>query len=591
MSDRSSIQNLHPLRRMRPLVSMFALAFVLGAMPASTLAQIQLDGNAKKSVDPAGVGGTDWDEVLCPSSEIACAGLTAGGGAIAKTTLVDDHPEPTSGFSQFSTGGSKDEQDITSWRHRGGAPPNKDDLSHAFAAAFSKDVGGGLSHTILAFGMDRFDTSGDAQLGFWFLGDNAQPGANGNFVRGNTTVPARHQNGDLLVLVNFSNGGTVPTIQVFQWQNGGVVPKGTGQAVLCVNGGIPGGKDFCGITNASAVAAPWPYSISSGDSTSFPAGSFFEGAINLTTAGLESCFTGFLTESRSSTSITATLKDFAIPGGGFNLCSVSVTKSCVDGRLTTAQDEMKFTIKGEVKNTGAATIYDVTLSDNPAVDLVNGEQHFDAIDCTSLQNVGAFPITSLASGAKICYQATITSVLRSQNFQDTVSVSANSEADGSGTTLSNTAQATCDPPDVVGGLTVTKNCTTSLIDNGATLAVRVNVTGKICNAGGAGGSNLTNITLADDVFTIPGGTLPKTTLALDDPNTPGPDTLGECMNYSFTYLPSTISPGTATPANICFQDTVKANAKDIFGVAVPQMSATANCSLCPGATCPAPATP
>jgi hypothetical protein len=252
---------------------------------------------------------------------------------------------------------------------------------------------------------------------------------------------------------------------------------------------------------------------------------------------------------------------------------------------------MKFTIKGQVTNTGAATIYNIGLSDNPAVDLVNGVQHFDAIDCDSLQDVGAFPVTSLASGARICYQATVTTSLTSQNFQDTVSVTANSEPDGSGTSLSNTAQATCNPPDITGGLTVEKNCTTSLIDNGATLAVRVNVTGKICNAGGAGGSNLTNITLVDDVFTIPPGTLPKTTLALDDPNTPGADTLGECMNYSFTYLPSSITPGTATPANICFQDTVKANAKDIFGVAVPEMNATADCSLCPGATCPAPATP
>ena len=122
-----------------------ALALVLAGLPASMFAQIQLDGDAKKSTGTA--GGTDWDEINCPN-----AGITAGGGSIAKTGLVVDRPEPA--FAQFSGGGSKDEQDIPNWKHRGGTPPSKDDLSHAFAAAFSKSVGVGTNHTILAFGMD-----------------------------------------------------------------------------------------------------------------------------------------------------------------------------------------------------------------------------------------------------------------------------------------------------------------------------------------------------------------------------------------------------------------------------------------------------
>ena len=51
MNDRSSIEKLHPHQGTRPLVLMFAiaLALVLTALPASMFAQIQLDGNAKKS--------------------------------------------------------------------------------------------------------------------------------------------------------------------------------------------------------------------------------------------------------------------------------------------------------------------------------------------------------------------------------------------------------------------------------------------------------------------------------------------------------------------------------------------------------------
>src|SRR5688572_24212202 len=219
MNDRSSITSLHPHRGKRRQRSRLGIVFalLLAAMPASLRAQIQLDGNAKK-IDGSGATGTDWDEVNCPNSSItSCVGLSAGGGSIAKTGLVIDRPEPANGFTQFATGGSKDEQNITAWRHRSGTPPSKDDLSHAFAAAFTRASD---SHTILAFGMDRYDTSGDAQLGFWFLAENPQPAASGIFVKSGTTTPAQHRDGDLLVLANFSNGGDIPTIEVFKWING-----------------------------------------------------------------------------------------------------------------------------------------------------------------------------------------------------------------------------------------------------------------------------------------------------------------------------------------------------------------------------------
>src|SRR5262249_3329073 len=147
----------------------------------------------------------------------------------------------------------------------------------------------------------------------WFLAQNAQPLANGKFSGG-------HQDGDLLVLVNFSQGGVTPDIEVYKWLNGGVVAQGIGGTVLCSGGTIPAGQNFCGITNGASVAAPWPYDNKDvGASTSLPAGAFFEGGIDLTAAGLSGCFTGFIAESRSSTSIDATLKDFADPGAGFNL--------------------------------------------------------------------------------------------------------------------------------------------------------------------------------------------------------------------------------------------------------------------------------
>ena len=315
-------------------LSMLIIALALTAMaawPAAVFAQIQLDGDAKKST---GTGsGTDWDEIL----------LGNGGGAIATTGLVVDRPEPS--FAQFTGGGSKDEQDISNWRHRSGTPLSKDDLSHAFAAAFTKNTASG-PHTILAFGMDRFDTSGNAQLGFWFLAQNAQPVAGGTF-KGN------HQDDDLLVLVNFANGGTIPNLQVYKWVNGAVVSQGIGGTVSCSGGTIPG-AGFCGITNAASVDAPWTYENKDvGATTSFPSGAFFEGGIDLTALGLTGCFTGFIAESRSSTSITAVLKDFSDPGAGFNLCSIGVTKECATPVVSADQKDITYTIRGTVTNTGS----------------------------------------------------------------------------------------------------------------------------------------------------------------------------------------------------------------------------------------------
>jgi len=430
--------------------------------------------------------------------------------------------------------------------------------------------------------MDRFDTSGDAQLGFWFLGDDVRAVAGGGFQNFATGADAQHQDGDLLILVNFSNGGTVPTIQVFKWIGGAPVSQGIGGQVLCTNGTIPGGQSFCGITNAGPEDSPWDYEAKGapGIDSPFPSGAFFEGAIDLTAAGLDTCFTGFLAESRSSTSITAVLKDFAIPTGGFHLCSIEVLKSCPgNGVLNGAQDGITYTITGTVTNTGAATLYNVSLSDNPNADPAGPTEHFDVVDCaTFTQDLGDFPVPSLTKAAPVCFKATLTGPLTSQSTTDTVTVTSNSQSDGNGTTVTDTGQATCNPPTITAGISVTKDCTTEIADTGGALVVKVNVTGQVCNADS---TNLTEVTLVDNItgsVTLSGSTL----LADTDPTTPGNQ--GQCRAYQFTYQPN--EANSTVPGSICFQDTVTANAKDIFGAPVTTMTATANCSLCPTGVCP-----
>jgi hypothetical protein len=516
----------------------------------------ELDGNATSNDFP----GDDWDVVNA---------TPPGGTPLARTGLIVDRPEPT--FAQFTGGGSKDEQDIPNWKHRSGTPPAKDDITNAYAAAY---VNPDDDHFILIFGMDRFDTSGSAQLGFWFLQENVQPVAGGSF-------SGQHLDGDTLVLVNFSGGGDVPTIEVFEWQGAGPVSLGAGTDVLCTGGWIPGGQDHCGITNVGSVAAPWTYENKDvGVTTSFPPAAFFEGAIDLTALGIAACFTQFLAESRSSTSITATLKDFATPAEGFNVCKIEVSKVCSNARLNATQDMIIYDISGAVTNSGFGTLFDVTLSDAPPADGA-----FARVNCADPSIVlGAFPLDSLAgSGTQACYKNTITVDLDDNGLSDTVTVTSNTEPDGSGATVDDEVTATCPNLQVSPAIRVDKDCTSSVAVIDFQVVAKVTVSGKVCNIGD---SNLSNVAVEDLLLsTTPDPLLSGVFLATPADPTKPEDTLGACANYSGTYIPSVAEDAngepTTDPSAVRFKDTVRATGTDIFGDPVTPHTDMADCPLCP----------
>jgi hypothetical protein len=487
-----------------------------------------------------------------------------GGNSLARTGLVVDRPEPA--FAQFTGGGSKDELDIPRWKHRSGTPPAKDDITNAYAAAYTNEDDG---HSILVFGIDRFDTSGDAQLGFWFLQDEVQPIAGGTF-------SGAHIVGDILVLVNFSGGGTTPNIEVFQWNGTTAVPvPGTAGAVLCTNGYIPAGQNHCGITNSVNVAAPWAYvNKDVGVTTQFPPGAFFEGAIDLTAIGLDVCITNFLAESRSSTSISAVLKDFATPEAGFNVCAIEVTKACTNPRLNADQDMIIYDISGGVTAIGG-TVFNVTLSDSPDADGA-----FQEVDCADPSIVlGSFPLTSLDSGVEACYLNTITVALDQNGLTDTVTARANTESDGTGVVLTDSDSADCPNLQISPALSISKDCTSlvELTANG--VVAQVNVFGTVCNVGD---TDLSNVAVTDDKAgtLLSGGSL----IAPDDPMDPGA-TPGACADYSGNYTPSEANDAdgnpTTDPSAVVFKDTATATADDIFGEPVMEQSDMAECPLCP----------
>jgi len=182
------------------------------------------------------------------------------------------------------TQGSKDGQQTSSWRWSFGSANAKGDITNAAAAL--------VEGCILRFAADRTSDNGDASIGFWFFRNPVTRNDDGSF-------SGSHLNGDLLILSDFTSGGTKPTIKVYEWLNGQLVlqssPTGTCADVNHTTAGVPAGFTY----------------VSASGSSQYAPNLFFEGAIDLCTLNLPTCFSYFLVETRNSQSITASLQDFA----------------------------------------------------------------------------------------------------------------------------------------------------------------------------------------------------------------------------------------------------------------------------------------
>jgi hypothetical protein len=329
----------------------------------------QLDGNATTQNPPPG---DDWDVVCHQVTGSDCSTTNNTNGASA----VDWVSEPNPNASIFTGGGSKDPQDINNWAWKDGAGglPDKDNLLHSFAARYPSTSQG----DVLFFGSDRLDNSGDAQQGFWFFQNQIALGSNS--VGGGTGFTGVHKTGDLLLISDFSNGGTTSTITVYKWnpacmKTGQVLPNmhtcgdanleqlATSSQANCAT--AASADEFCGLVNSSTITMPWSFTDKSGTPNNGALnGEFYEGGVNLTKLGLAGeCFASVASETRSSTSTTATLKDFIL--GGFGGCQTTLTShqsnatspSIGTGTVSSGTDTAALTITGISTWSGTLTWY------------------------------------------------------------------------------------------------------------------------------------------------------------------------------------------------------------------------------------------
>ena len=233
----------------------------------------------------------DWNRVyqdVLNATDTSGTGLTPG--------FVTDPVGTPNAFADniFTNGESKDSRSVSQWQWKYQQPQDKDDIAHAFGASYADaDTG----HRLLFTGLDRYASNGNTTVGFWFFQEPVAAVAGGTF-------SGAHTDGDLLLVVDFTVGGSNPVVGLYRWTgtdaNGTLTPQNA-----------PAGSIFVEV-NSGPVSVPWSF-IDKDGFTSPQAGEFLRVGVDLTAlfgANVPD-FVAFLAETRSSQSTTATLSDFA----------------------------------------------------------------------------------------------------------------------------------------------------------------------------------------------------------------------------------------------------------------------------------------
>ncbi len=603
-------------RRLLLTLSLLALIMTLGSFQQA-LAQVnvddndvfELEGNPQDNAPP----GEDWQTYFNASSPVP---PYPAGNAAAKTFVTDP-----AGTSIYTQGGSKDVNGVSAWRHTNGSVPDKDDILHAFAAAYI--VNGEL---IIYFGADRFANSGDANLGFWFFQNAVAPVAGGTFSGG-------HADGDIFVVSGFTSGGQTSEIDVYKWSctgaqtpaacdsQGSLVLITSTTAAQCVSSST-GSKTSCAIANSAPVTATWSFTPKAGVAGTYPVSQFFEGGINVSRLfpGANLCLSSFIAETRSSTSNTAQLKDFA--SGAFVLCGLNITKACPNpGTVNTGGATIHYVYTGTVSNTGAGTMDPVYVVDTLPSGSTNAvfKKGTAAVPpsapgaATTTVSTSACPAGANAPAGAVCVNLGALAGSAVMNWSvelDSTSLSPQNDAYANsavGTTNVNSApaQASC-TASPTNTITITKQCGvpsspagypnaplpgTQLVTDSNLAAVQVNFSGDICNTGQ---TTLTGITLTDNPS--------ADSLTVNWPGTSGTLSPSACAKYSGNYMPSGVTAGDLGSAagRYSFADSIKVTGATAALGTSPGHDAScvgtfntdaqacggASCNICPaGATC------
>lgn len=564
----------------------------------------------------------DWALFTVNSSSLT------GTHALATTGIRPDITNSGADNAFLGTS-SKDTDDVSVWTWKTQKPQAKDDIAHAFAAAYSVPQASGPDHTVLYLGMTRYDDSGSSTAGFWLFQDSSVS------LNSNGTFSGHHTVGDLLIVSDFTIGGAVSTINVFEWV-GGANPLQLKQSVSpapCnpISGNAPNG--ICGLVNQQVLLdntgnivtdnkgtwlttntpapAGWNFSDKSGNTNALAVGEFLELAVDLNVVFPDGvpCFSLFMGETRSSTSTSASLSDLTTPAS-FPLCGISAAKSCTGSTLSAGGNYVTYTWSVTATNIGIGTLTNVV-----ALDTFPGTNTAVSIPITSSLSAGAQASVTVAfiagSTANPISSSTITSacsgfaagtctggnVANPLSVVNTATVQATSAGGATITPVGAPVTATCSLG-VNNGIVVDKHCDGTnggplLIPPGQPgnsttfVVVKVPFTATVCNA--SGNEGLTGITLSDN----PTATITELKIGANTVSAPFSLNANQCADVKGYYFPGSISSGTGVEAGrYFFSDTLTATGTGVLsGTTNISGNDSVSCPICPLGYCTTTALP
>src|SRR5215510_2041411 len=201
------------------VISLIALGIAIPLMTnANALSDVgnagifELDGNIVKGSSTTLP--TDWGALF--SSSGATQTLPTGG---LDAHWVNDGPHQVVDQTTFPTG-SKDVLDIANagWQC---TPSNnltpKDDILHAYSFATVPGAGPRAGHLLVYGAFERYANNGAGDLGYWLLQDG---NVGCSSTKGAVSFSGAHMTGDILLVGEFSVGGSVTTLNAFEWVGG-----------------------------------------------------------------------------------------------------------------------------------------------------------------------------------------------------------------------------------------------------------------------------------------------------------------------------------------------------------------------------------
>lgn len=281
--------------------------------------------------------GPDWADIFTTNTDQPTGGLFGGeAAAFAK----DDVSAGSAVDRTVYSGGPSDKNSdkVTDWTWTTSSVPAKDDIPNAYAYA-KKDSSGQL---IIYVGAERLDPSGASHIDVEFFQkpvglDHSVPCPAGQVCH----FTGQNTDGDLLVTMDFTNGGFFAGVTVRARQGNGYVDLATLNTQGCIIDGPLAGT-VCAFSNggtsktsvgSSIDGGPWDNFDNHGALiTQLQPNAFTEWGVNVSELLKKNnlCFSTVQVKTRSSPSFTATLKDFALHE--FQRCEANAVTQIHRGR-------------------------------------------------------------------------------------------------------------------------------------------------------------------------------------------------------------------------------------------------------------------